>query len=92
MITTLMNITEILNSIPETTKKTFNKVQKLKRKLSKARSAVLFNDICLKEFIWESGHSPDTFSLDVICSVTIQAGRTTNTLAVGPMCGLHDYR
>ena len=52
MITTLMNITEILNSIPETTKKTFNKVQKLNRKLSKARSAVLFNDICLKEYIY----------------------------------------
>ena len=46
-----MNVTEILNSIPETTKKTFNKIQKLNRKLSKAKSAVLFNDICLKEHI-----------------------------------------
>ena len=50
-----MNITEILNSIPETTKKTFNTVQKLNRKLSKARSAVLFNDICLKENIYILG-------------------------------------
>ena len=47
-----MNITETLSLIPETTKKTFNKIQKLHRKLSKARTAVLFNDICLQENIY----------------------------------------
>ena len=38
----------------------------------------------------ESGHSPHTFSLGVICSATIQVRRTTNTADVGPMCGLHN--
>ena len=42
--------------------------------------------------VGESGHSPDTFSLDAICSVTIQVRRTTNTFAVGPMRVLHHYR
>ena len=51
-------------------------------------------NICVfrKIDIGESGHTPDTFSLDVICSATIQVRRTTNTVAVGPMRGLHNYR
>ena len=36
--------------------------------------------------------SPDTYSLDVICSATIQVQKATNTVAVGPMCGLNNYR
>ena len=46
-----MNVSETLRSLPDATKKTFNKIQKLNRKLSKARTAVLFNDICIKEDI-----------------------------------------
>ena len=46
-----MSIAETLNLLPETTKRTFNRIQKLNRKLSKAKSAVLFNDICIKENI-----------------------------------------
>lgn len=46
-----MNIAESLNLLPNTVKQTFNKIQKLNRKLSKARTAILFNDICLKENI-----------------------------------------
>ena len=42
------------------------------------------------EEIGESGHTPDTFSFDVIYSATIQFRRTGNTVAVGPMCGLHN--
>ena len=42
-------------------------------------------------FKWPSGQSPDTFSLDVICSATIQVWRTTNDVTVGPMCGLNSY-
>ena len=38
-------------------KKTFNKVQKLNKELSKARKAVLFNDITLKENRVKSGIS-----------------------------------
>ena len=41
--------------------------------------------------VGESGHSPDTFSLDVICSATIQVQRTTNAVAIGPMRDLHYY-
>ena len=41
--------------------------------------------------VGESGHSPDNFSLDIICSATVQVWRTTNTVAVGPMCGLQNY-
>ena len=32
--------------------------------------------------IGESGHGPDTFSLNVICLATIQVQRTTNTVIV----------
>ena len=46
-----MSITDIINTVPDSIKKTFNKIQKLNRKLSKAKTAVLFNDICLKENI-----------------------------------------
>ena len=46
-----MNITETLNSIPDTIKKAFNQAQKLNKKLSKAKAALLFNDICLNENI-----------------------------------------
>ena len=46
-----MNISGTLNVIPDTTKKTFNKTQKTTRKLVKARTAVLFNEVCLKENI-----------------------------------------
>ena len=46
-----MNISEILTTVPPEIKKTFNKVQKLNRKLSKAKNAVLFNDICIQENI-----------------------------------------
>ena len=47
---------------------------------------------CLSSMaVGESGHTPDTFTLDVICSATIQVRRTTNTIAVGPMHGLHIY-
>ena len=49
-----------------------------------------YSVLCL--YIGESGHTPDTFSLDVIYSTTIQVRRTTNTAAVGLMCGLHNYR
>ena len=42
--------------------------------------------------IGESGHTPDTFSLDVICSATIQVRRTTNTVAVATMCGLNNRK
>ena len=37
-----------------------------------------------------NGHSPDTFYLDVFCSATIQVWKTTHTVAVGSMCGLHN--
>ena len=42
--------------------------------------------------IGESGHSPDTFSLDIIYLATIHVRRATNTVAVGPMSGFHDNR
>ena len=39
----------------------------------------------------ESGYTQETFSLDVIYSATVQVRRTTNTVAVGPICGLHNH-
>ena len=41
--------------------------------------------------IGKSGHSSDTFSLDIICSATVHAWRTANSAAVRPMCGLHKH-
>ena len=41
--------------------------------------------------IEEGGHGSDNFSLDVIFLATIQILRTTNTVAVGPICGVHYY-
>ena len=40
-----------------------------------------------------SGHTLDTFSLDIICSTTILVQITTNTvtIGVGPMHGIHNY-
>ena len=42
--------------------------------------------------VGESGHTPGTFSLDVVCLATIQVRRTANAVAVGPRRGLHNYR
>ena len=44
----------------------------------------------LADDVGESGHTPDTFSLEVIWSATVQVRRTANTVSVGPMCGLHN--
>ena len=46
-----MNFAETLATVPSDIKRTFNKIQKLNRKLSKAKNAVLFNDICIQENI-----------------------------------------
>ena len=46
-----MSIFETLNTVPLTIKTNFNKLQKLNRKLSKAKNGILFNDICLQENI-----------------------------------------
>ena len=55
-------------------------------------SSSFYKDDIISYSVGESGHTPDTFSLDVICSATIQVRRTTNTVAVGLMRGLHDNR
>ena len=46
-----MNISETLTTVPIVVKQTFNKIQKLNRKLSEAKNAILFNDICIQENI-----------------------------------------
>ena len=46
-----MSINETLRTVSKQARQAFNKILKLNRKLSKAKSAVLFNDICLKENI-----------------------------------------
>ena len=46
-----MSISDVLDLLPEPTKQTFNRIQKLNRKLSKAKQAVLFNETCLNENI-----------------------------------------
>ena len=46
-----MTISETLTKVPSSIKQTFNKIQKLNRKLSKAKHSILFNDICIQEHI-----------------------------------------
>ena len=53
---------------------------------SRQQHSSVKNIVC----IGESGHTLDTFSFDVICLATIQVWRTTNTVAVGPVCGLYN--
>ena len=46
-----MTISEILNTVSIEGRSTFSKLQKVNRKICKAKNAILFNDICLQENI-----------------------------------------